>query len=237
MASSKNYGRSGWKTVDWHNTERGFQRALMFDLAPKVEKEIANLFIEMQESFLRDLPAQEAPMMPFITGNLHDSIGAVTSVRGRVIRASYTDPVAKKTSSKTGKRIFRATRDKDLGRRRIVGSLEAFNMVKSLQGKYPQGLATMLFVAVPYAENPQERGRHAGYLDELRRFYVYAVDSIFREAAKRHILTINGSVDDYVKILYGDEDTRFSRMNSNRRDDRRGGYMGASKPGMSMKIH
>ena len=228
---------SNWAKVKWKGAEKGFQRALEFDLKPAYEKEVAKMFITAQESFVRDLPAQETPTMPFITGNLHDSIGSVVSSHGRVIRASYAQAVARKTSSLSGKEVYAAT--SGMGRTKIIGSLEAFNYVRGLQGKYPTKLAITMFVAVPYAFSPQEKGPHRGYLDKLRQFFAFALETEFRRASVRALLMMNGTLDQYIQINYDPDDIRIARESSSGRRGKGSsrGHMGAATPGMKMQIY
>lgn len=226
---------SNWVKVAWQGAEKGFQRELELTLKPQYEKEMSRIFADTQTSFVRDLPSHETPTMPFITGNLHDSIGAVTSLRGRVVKASYTDPVAMTSSELTKKEVYRST--SGMGRKKIVGSLSAFNMVKSLQGKYPTKLATMLFVAVPYALNPNEKGPHVGYLDSLRQLFAYALETEFRRAMTRGLLMMKGNLDQYIQIRYDSDDARIAPDVKRRgRPKGSGGYMGSAKPGMGMKL-
>lgn len=222
-----------WEMVKWQNAEKGVQHALEFSLKPKYEKEITNIFIATQESFLRDLPSHETPTMPFITGNLHDSIGSVVSVRGRVVRASYAETVAKTTSSLSGREIYKST--SGMGRKRIIGSQSAFNMVRSLQGKYPNNLAVTMFVAVPYALNPEVRGPHQGYLENLRKLFAYAFEREIRRAEAKHILQVNGTLDQYIKLAYDPNDIRVAEQ-TRTNTKKNSGYMGAAKPGMGMKM-
>lgn len=140
--------------------------------------------VSAQKSFLDSLPASEASYMPFITGNLHDSIASVISENGRVINASYTDPVAITTSAITGKDIFVRsgsfpTRVKGL---HVIGSREAFKAVRNLQGTFPSRIAATMLIGVPYAETPQVKGKHAGYIDTLASKYARQMESSFRAA-------------------------------------------------------
>ena len=225
---------SNWVKVKWRGAEKGFQRELELTLKPAYEKEVARMFIEAQESFVRDLPAQETPTMPFITGNLHDSIGSVVSSHGKVIRASYAQPVARKTSSVSGKEVYAAT--SGMGRKRIIGSLEAFNYVRGLQGKYPTKLAITMFVAIIYAFNPQERGPHRGYLDKLRQFFAFALETEFRRAMLRGLLMMHGTLDQYIQLAYDPDDARITEPKGSKRKSS-SGYMGSARPGMKMSIH
>ena len=225
---------SNWVKVEWQKAEKGFQRELELTLKSQYEKEMAKIFVDTQTSFVRDLPAHETPTMPFITGNLHDSIGAVTSLRGRVVRASYTDSVAKTTSALSGKEIFLPA--SGMGQKRIIGSLSAFNMVKELQGKYPNKLAITMFVAVPYALNPNENGPHIGYLDNLRMFFAYALETEFRRAMTRGLLMMKGNLDQYIQIRYDPDDARIAPDVRKRGPKKGSQYMGSAKPGMGMKM-
>ena len=177
----RNFRIGGWA---WEKFEKEFRAELIGPSCfGKVNKAAIHVLREAQTDFVKSLPSQEEYIMPFITGNLHDSIVSVLSSDGRVIHAAYTDPVATQPSVYTGKTIFKST--KGGGRKRIVGSLEAFTDVKNMQGKYPRGLAASLMVSVPYAENPNElsetnkKGTHVGYLDALGARYYKAMQRGF----------------------------------------------------------
>lgn len=161
----------------WKKFENEFKAELVGELgAGKVKKAAIQILKDAQKDFVKSLPSEETYLMPFITGNLHDSIASVLSNDGRVIAAAYTDPVATEPSLLSGKNIYRAT--KGGGRKRIVGAVEAATDVRNMQGKYPKGLAATMLVAVPYAENPNtvsetnKRGLHAGYLDAIGSLYL-----------------------------------------------------------------
>lgn len=175
----------GWKPKGWgwKNSEKEFQRELLGEnCLGKSRKDAVLILREAQDAFLKSLPSEEAGYMPFITGNLHDSIVSVLSDRGRVVAASYTEPVAKTPSLVTGKSVFRPT--KAFGKR-VVGATTAYNWVKSMQGKFPDCIASTLSVTVPYAENPNQlsarnrRGTHVGYLDVLAVKYAKFMDRGF----------------------------------------------------------
>lgn len=225
-----------WEKVKWQEFESGFRKELLVELKPKVEKVVQQSFIATNESFVRDIPPHEAPMLPFITGNLHDSIVGIVSSHGRVVKACYTEPVATATSDASGKKVFRAT--SGMGRQRIIGSLAAFNAVKGMQGKYPGKLASTLIVAAPYSLRPNERGPHAGYLDNLRTLYAYAMEHEFRFGISKAILEINGSLDQYIQIAFDEDDLRIAKETRRfgRRKGSKNSTMGAATPGLSMKL-
>lgn len=122
-----------------------------------------------------------------------------------------------------------------MGYKRIIGSEAAFRMVRSMQGLYPGNVAITMFVAVPYALRPNEKGPHSGYLDNLRDLFSYALQNEFRMAAAKHIIAVKGNLDQYIQIAYDPEDARIA-SESGRRRKKSDGYMGSSRPGMSMKI-
>lgn len=226
----------GWQKVKWKEAEKGFQRILLSDLNKKEEKMFLNIFMDVQESFIRDLPAREAPAMPFVTGNLHDSIVGVTSLDGRVVRASYPQPAAVTTSSITGKTIFSPT--SGMGRKRIIGSVAAETLVRNMNGRYPHGIAMSLFIGVPYAMRPQLKGRHAGYMDVLLQNFEYALASDFRAAERMGLLKIKGiTLENIVQLQYDPEDMRvFTEPKRRGRPKGSGTKMASYGSGMGMKL-
>jgi len=227
---------SGWGKVAWRNTEKGFQRSLQFDLPDKIKKEVLSVFIAANDSFIRDLPDGEAAMMPYITGNLHDSIVGVVSDNGALVKASYANRTAVTTSSLTGRQIYTPTTGG--GRKRIIGHQEAWKAVYGLNGKYPRKIASTLLVAVPYALNPNERGPHSGYLEGLRLNYAAALDREFRYAAYKKVLFFRGNLNDYIQLAYEDDDVRLMRASRKRGRPKGSGnkYMGSAKPTMGISL-
>lgn len=174
-----------YKGYNWSDVETSFRKELLGEhCAGRVKKAAVQILFEAQKDFVKSLPSHEAPEMPFITGNLHDSIVSVITDKGRVLRATYTDPVAVNRSVITGRDIFRPQRSEG---KRVIGSLSAFNAVKRLQrGAAPNSLACTMSVNVPYAENPNEfgptniRGAHVGYLDILAIKYAKTLERGFK---------------------------------------------------------
>lgn len=150
--------------------ERQFQRELIKN-KDAVNSRVIKIFIDTQKAFLDDVQSNKGDMMPYVTGNLHDSIGSVISLNSRVVRAMYLPPEAVTTSAVTGKEIFSPTQG--MGRAQIRGAVEAARFVRN--ANYPRGLAATLFIAVPYAEKPNEKGTHPGYADELEFQYQKAI--------------------------------------------------------------
>lgn len=226
---------SRWVKTVWKKAEKGFQRELQIDVHDKAKAEIISVFAATNDSFVRDLPDREAPMLPFITGNLHDSIVGVVSDNGMLIKASYAKRAAVTISKKSGKQIYSPTAGG--GRKRIIGHQEAWRAVYGMNGRYPGKLATTMLVAVPYALNPEQRGPHAGYLQNLRLLYASAMDVEFRNAVKRHIIEWHGNLNDYIILAFDDGDPRlaqFSQRRLGRPKGSGGKYMGAAKPTMGI---
>lgn len=218
-----------WAKVDWKKAKKGFQRELEFNAHDDIKRDIISVFSSAVSSFINDLPDSEAPMMPFITGNLHDSIVGIVSDNGMMVKAHFAKRDAVTTSQKTGKQIYSPTSGG--GRLRIIGHQEAWKAVYGLQGKYPGKIATSLFVAVPYALNPNERGPHVGYLDNLRTSFAAALDREFRYAAYKHVLYWKGNMDDYVKLSYEEDDPRIQNPPKRRgRPKGSRGNMGSARP-------
>lgn len=180
-----------WKT----DGVAAFQRELMSPAVyGRIHKAVVDTFVSAQNSFLDSLPAHEAPYMPFVTGNLHDSIAAVVSEKGRVLHASYTEPAAITTSEVTGKDIFvRSNAFPTLVKgKRIIGSQEAAKAVRNMQGVYPEAISSTLLIAAPYAETPQEKGPHAGYMDILASKYSHSMENAFRAGQSLGLWTWKG---------------------------------------------
>ena len=168
----------------WKKFEKEFRAELVGEHGlVKIRKAAIQILRGAQTDFVKSLPSHEEYIMPFVTGNLHDSIASVLSDKGRVIAAAYTDPAAKGPSLLTGKDIYRPTHAG--GRKRVIGAVEAATDVRNLQGKYPRGLAATMLVSVPYAENPNElsetnkRGEHVGYLDALAALFYKKIERGF----------------------------------------------------------
>lgn len=183
-----------FKGADWNKTGRDFQIELMKQV-DKVNKAGLKVLTNAQQTFIDGLPNHEEEAMPFITGNLHDSIASVISMNGRVVRASQTAPVATEVSVLSGREVFAAT--KGVGRKRIVGSTYARNAVRTK--KYPGPLAATMIVAVPYAEIPNKisdanrTGKHVGYLDTLAAKYYRAIENAFRATEALKMFKWRGS--------------------------------------------
>lgn len=168
----------GWKEFD-----NQFKAELLGgNCLGKVKKGAMWVLRQAQDEFVKNLPANEEYIMPFETGNLHDSIVSVLSYNGRVLAAAYTDPVATEASIFTGKDVYKPTHGG--GRKRIIGAMEAYKSAKKMWGKY-YGFSASLIVSVPYAENPNElsdynkKGTHVGYLDALGARYAKTMDRGF----------------------------------------------------------
>lgn len=93
-------------------------------------------------------------VIPYYTGNLHDSIATSVSMSGRIIRANYMPKQATKAQSAPG-------------RKKIWGALEAERAVRSYTPRRT-GLAATLFVAVPYAEGANQQSSHPHYFEWLQ---------------------------------------------------------------------
>lgn len=136
-----------------------------------VNKYVQRIFIDAQSAFLNEVQANK-DRLPYVTGNLHDSIGTVVSVNGRVIRAQFLPTEAKTTSELTGKERLMASSYHGV---QVRGSVEAVRLVR--RAAYPRGLGATLIVGVPYAEILNERGRHLGYLDRLEFDFIKAMNT------------------------------------------------------------
>jgi hypothetical protein len=180
--AKRNIKFSGW---NWSETKTQLQKELIGQ-KEKVNQAALSIFADAQRDFIKNLPASEDPSMPFITGNLHDSIAGVISVAGgRVIKASFAETLAGAPSTDNGRRKFTPTTMG--GGKKIFGHMEAIRAVYgSRKTNYPSGIAATLVVAVPYAENPNEfsernrTGKHVGYLDILASRYVKNIEQAFR---------------------------------------------------------
>lgn len=178
----RNIKFSGW---DWSDSVTQLQKELIGQ-SEKVNNAALSILADAQKDFIKNLPAEEAPSMPFISGNLHDSIVGVLSIgNGAVIKATFADPVARVPAIDSGKKKFTPTTM--AGGKKIFGHIEALKAVyRSRKETYPSGIAATMMVAVPYAENPNElsetnkTGNHVGYLDILASRYVKNIERAFK---------------------------------------------------------
>ena len=256
MAKLIRHGETGWSGVIKNRVVKGFQRELLqnIDMREKVQKDLIGVFVDASESFVKRLPDHEASFMPFVTGNLHDSIASVVSHKGRIVRASYTNPVATTTSPKTGKRVFSPT--SYMGKSRIIGAVAAATMVRNMNGKFPDKLASTMLIGVPYSIRPQFGRKHAGYMNELAALYAWAMKEAFARGAVLKDLrwsddfgletAIQGAIEldysgynEFLRTEARKRQPKSDRANATKRRGRpkgSGGYMGSARPGMSMKM-
>ena len=135
----------------WKNASAQFQKELLAS-ADGVNHATQQLFIDANNRFLDQVQGQK-DLLPYYTGNLHDSIAAAVSQSGRILRVVYMPKEA--TRPQTG-----------LDRKRIVGLDEAYKAIR--RTKYPRtGVSSTLVVGVPYAEGVNEKSRRKGYLNWL----------------------------------------------------------------------
>lgn len=178
----RNIKFSGW---NWSTTKTQFQKELIGQ-SEKVNQAALGILAAAQKDFIKNLPSEEAPSMPFITGNLHDSIVCVLSMaNGAVVRANFAEPMARVASTDSKKKKFTPTTMG--GGKKIFGHIEAIKAAYGSRSQtYPAGIAATMIVAVPYAENPNElsetnkSGKHVGYLDVLASRYVKNIERAFR---------------------------------------------------------
>lgn len=179
--AKRNLKFSGW---NWSDTKTQFQKELI-GLSEKVNNAALNILADAQKDFIKNLPSEETPSMPFITGNLHDSIVCVLSIGGgAVVKVSIAEPMARVPATEGGKKKYSPSTMG--GGKKIYGHIEAVRAAyRSRQGRYPSGIAATMMVAVPYAENPNEisatnkSGKHAGYLDVLASKYYRNIERGF----------------------------------------------------------
>lgn len=177
----RNLRFSGWS---WSDTKTQFQKELLGQ-SEKVNQAALGILADAQKDFIKNLPSEEAPSMPFISGNLHDSIVCVLSMaNGAVVRANFAEPLARVASTDGGKKKFSPTTMG--GGKKVFGHIEAIRAAYGSRSQtYPAGIAATMIVAVPYAENPNElsktnkTGRHVGYLDVLAAKYYKNIERGF----------------------------------------------------------
>lgn len=133
----------------WRKGQAEFTKELL-RAAKGVGQEAMRIIVNATDSFL-DFVQDNKELLPYDTGNLHDSIATAVIKNGRIARANYMPREA-----------VRAQRAP--GRKRIWGYQEAFRIVRALGPKRdsssgritypagPNGVVAKLFVAVPYAQ-------------------------------------------------------------------------------------
>lgn len=126
-----------------------------------VNKATEAILINATKSFVDDMQPgiNSFGYIPIWSGNLYDSIGATVSKSGRIVRAVYTNPVAKSPQDHAE-------------RKRIWGRNEIVEMIRSTPSP-ARGVSSTLFVAVPYAQDVDTgavgvKPENIGYLDSLR---------------------------------------------------------------------
>lgn len=147
-------------TKGWKNARVQFQKELLSS-GRGVNRFGQQVMINASNSFL-DYVQMNKELLPYYTGNLHDSIATVVSQSGRVLRASYMPQEAVKPQNAPG-------------RKRIIGAQEAFKMVR--KQNYPRtGIVGALVVGVPYAEGANEKSSHPGYVNWLQEAFSHDME-------------------------------------------------------------
>lgn len=144
------------KSSDWSKARKQFEVGLR-NSAKGVTKNAQQIFVNATSSFL-DYVQMNKSLLPYSSGNLHDSIATAVSVSGRVIRANYMPKEATRPQTAPG-------------RKRIIGEQEAFNAIRRFRPART-GVAATLFVSVPYAEGANRKSKHPGYYDWLQNAFV-----------------------------------------------------------------
>lgn len=182
--------------LGWRKAKAQFQKELLSSAAG-VNRATQQIFVNANNQFL-DYVQMNKSSLPYYTGNLHDSIVAVTSQSGRIIRAVYMPKEANRPQHAPY-------------RKRIWGMQEAIQAMR--KQTYPRtGVYSTLIVAVPYAEGADEHSRKPGYLEWLES--TFAVDM---EEAVNVLKYINVNPDTKevaVKTfpgLFKSANTRFDR--------------------------
>lgn len=151
----------------WNTTQKQFQEELLKS-AKGFNRRAERLMTEATQSFL-NLVDRSEELIPFYTGNLHDSIAAYISKSGRVIRACYMQQKA--TGPQHVTKISAPKTDNGESRyKKVWGYREAIKAVRNSK-PLSKGIGSTLIVAVPYAGAADEESSKPGYLDRLREMF------------------------------------------------------------------
>lgn len=145
-----------------------FQKQLLASAAD-VSRAVQQVFIGGVNNFL-DYVQNNKDLLPYDTGNLHDSIVGVISQSGRVVRAMYMPREAVRPQHMSSGRNDSLSQHAP-DRKRIIGMEEAIKAVR--RQDYPRnGVASTLIVAVPYAQGVNVTSHHPGYLEWLSESFM-----------------------------------------------------------------
>lgn len=165
---------------DWNKTAREFGNALLETSVPKVRKKGAAVLKDAQKAYLDKIQSNKG-RLPYLTGNLHDSIATVVHVNGHLIGAYYMPREAKKVEPNphSGRNRTLYVAQRTATRKRIYGAGEAYKAVKAVQ-PHPDSITATMVVGVPYAEYPNERGSHKKYLEWLSSTFAEDMEAALR---------------------------------------------------------
>lgn len=150
----------------WNTTARQFQEVLR-NSAKDFNRHAEKLMVEVTEDFLKYVNSN-GELLPYYTGNLHDSIAAYVSKSGRVIRACYMPQEATKPQHVTKLTATKTRKDNDDTRyKEIWGYREAIKAVRNSK-PLSKGIGSTLIVAVPYAGAANEDSSKPGYIEQMR---------------------------------------------------------------------
>lgn len=169
------------RVANWFKFRSAFQKELMSN-AKGVSRAVAQVYVQATNNFVQKV--HEMSSLPYYTGNTRDSIASAVSQSGRVVRASYLTPSYQQTDP-------RWKPQKMKGRKRIIGMQEAEKAVHGYS--YPKGVAAVLFVGVPYAQdvNDGTLGKSRGNIGFIERLNEqFTADMEFTASALKSFPTI-----------------------------------------------
>lgn len=152
----------------WTKASKQFQKEL-FSASDKVNRNAQQILVNATSSFL-DYVQMNKELLPYYTGNLHDSIATSVSASGRIIRANYMPREATKPQTAPG-------------RKRIIGEQEAVRAIRRFRPNRT-GVYATLFVAVPYAEGANIKSKHEGFYEWLQAEFESDMSASLKVLAK-----------------------------------------------------
>lgn len=146
----------------WDAFSVSFQHALR-DAGEAVSKAAGIQLVNACDDWIRKLDEgseTDPDIIPFLTGNLHDSIVASVSQKGRLIGVRQMDKVA--------------TEDQKYRGRSVNGHLEGMRI--AMAAPRPEAPTANLFIGAPYADAVNQNVYHVGYVERLEESFVNAME-------------------------------------------------------------
>lgn len=154
----------------WNAFSVSFQKALR-SAGEEVSKAAGKQLTLATEDWLANIDKAsefDPEVMPFLTGNLHDSMATTVSQKGRLLSLRQMEKVA--------------AVDQKYHRRVINGHFEGIRVAMS--APRPREVTASLFIGVPYADAVNDYPQHAGYVERLEESFASEMERKIKRLEK-----------------------------------------------------